>query len=293
MIHTRSRDSESSLPEKVSAVIRSLLANIAILSAAVALLGVAAPAAAQSEEPIDLIAIDADIAGNDATSLGALDGCQSVAPGDTATVDVIVDAIPDDRPTVGFQIEVTYDPAILEAIDFDNTFLLASKDAYQPIEGLSDALPDNDGNLLIIVADAASDVLQDVSVESGEGVLSRVTFRALSAGTSTVGLGFDPPDVYPSIIDPLNTAIQVDNIGSVQIVVGGECNSGVEAEITALPPLSDLQPTPGPTPIPPQPVETESELNVTFLVIAAVLGAVGIGGLGGGWWLILSRRVRR
>lgn len=251
----------------------------------------AAAAAAQSEAPIDLMAIDADVTGNDGTSLGPLDGCQSVEPGDTATVDVVVDAIPDDRPTVGFQIEVTYDPAILEAIDFDNAFLLASKDAYQPIEGLSDTLPDNDGNLLIVVADAASDVLQNVSVESGEGVLSRVTFRALNAGTSTVGVGFDPPDVYPAIIDPLNTAIQVDNIGSIQIVVGEECNPDAEPEITSLPPLSVLDPTPDPTPIPPETVESESELNVTFVVVAAVLGIAGIGALGGGW-LLLSRRTR-
>ena len=190
---------------------------------------------------------------------------------------------------MGFQIEVTYDPAILEVIDFDNAFLLASDNGFQPIEGLSDTLPDNDGNLLIVIADAASDVELGVSIESGAGVLSRVTFRALSAGTSTVGIGFDPPDVYPAIIDPLNTTIQVDNIGSSQIAVGAPCAPDADPEITALPPLSDLAPTPGPTPPPPEQAESESDLNVTLIVIAVVLGIAGLGALGGGW-LLLSRR---
>ena len=262
-----------------------------MFSTIVALFGVAAVAAAQSEATIGLMAIDADVTGNDATSLGPLDGCQSIEIGDTATVDVVVDAIPEDRPMVGFQVDVTYDPTILEAIDFDNAFLIASEDAYQPIEGLSDTLPDNDGRLLIVVADVASNVAEGQSIETGEGVVSRVTFRAIGSGTSSVSVGFDLPNFYPSIIDSQNEVIQVDNIGSVKIAAGEECDPDAEPELTALPPLSDLQTTPAPTAIPAEPVEAESELNVTFVVVAAVLGAAGIGALGGGW-LLLSRRTR-
>ncbi len=251
--------------------------------------GLASLAHAQDGSTIELVAIDADISGNDATTLGALDGCLSIEPDETATVDLVVDAVPEDRAMIGFQIEVTYDPTILEAIDAENAFLLAAEGAYQPIEGLSDPLPDSDGHLLIVVADAASDVEAGTSIETGEGVISRVTFRPISSGISTVGIGFDPPDTYPAIIDPLNTTVQVDNIGSARIAVGEDCPADSDPEITPLPSLDLLQPTGVPTPVPPQPVETDSELNVAFVVVAAVLGVVGTGALGSGW-LLLRRR---
>lgn len=263
-----------------------------LVSLATALLALSA--AAQEESTIDLIAVDAVVDGNEATVLGELDGCLSASTGDEVMIDVIVDAVPDDRPMIGYQMTVEYDPAILEATAFDTAYLIASKDSYEPIEGLSDELPDSDGSLLVVVADIASDVETGASIESGSGVLVRVTFTALAAGTSQVAVGFDPPDAYPAIIDDENTILQVDNLGSSTVAIDEECAADAAPDIVALPSIEDLQPTTGPT-IDPSEIPTEAEgggIDVGLLVGAIAISVAGLGAVGGGSLLFMRQRQR-
>jgi hypothetical protein len=264
-----------------------------IAGGALAIPSLVTSAAGQGISTVNLVAIDAIMDGNDATTLGPLDGCVSADVDSDVTVDVTVDAVPEDRPMIGFQIVVTYDPAILEATDVDNEYLLASKDAYEPIEGLSDELPDSDGSLQIAVADIASDIEIDASLDSGPGVLSRITFRAVAEGTSDVALSYDPPDAYPAIIDDTNSVLQVDNIGAAVVSVGQDCPPDAEPALTPLPSLDELQPSPAPTTEPPSTnvVESDSDLNVGLLIGTIALAAVGLVAVGGGAFL-LRRRLR-
>jgi hypothetical protein len=87
----------------------SALAGALLL--AVLLLAVTA-AAAGSDSTIQFVGMDADPSGNTATALGHLDPCIRAEPGAEVTVDLVVDAVPDDRPFIGYQIEVNYDPTV-------------------------------------------------------------------------------------------------------------------------------------------------------------------------------------
>jgi hypothetical protein len=84
------------------------------------------------------------------------------------------------------------------------------------------------------------------NMESGPGVLIRVTFRAKTPGRSSVGPAFEGADVYPSIIDAQNTSIGVDSIASTVVAIGEDC--GVvppEGQVTVLPPITSFfTPTP-------------------------------------------------
>ena len=78
-------------------------------------------------------------------SLGRIDGCQRVESGAQTEVDFVVDSIPQDRPMIGFDAEIRYDPQLLEVVHVDYDLLQAAVGAYQPFAGLSDRLPDSDG----------------------------------------------------------------------------------------------------------------------------------------------------
>jgi len=225
------------------------------LAALVAGLALATSAGAQSGDTIKIIAIDADISGNTATSLGPLNACTRVEPGGSVTLDLVVDAVPASRGIIGYQFNITYDPAILELTAADNEFLLGANGAYAPFEGLSEPLPDSDGDYLIIMADIASDVETGASIESGPGVIARLTFKARAPGVSAVAPRFDPPEFYPAVIDTQNTTIGVDSVAGALVAVGQECPVPPDSTPAAspVPPIEQylgLEPTVAATPGP-------------------------------------------
>lgn len=234
---------------------RERLGHIAAVVTIVVLGGLIVASDGVSAEPqssIQLVAMDADPVGNTATSLGHVDPCGRVEPGSEVTVDLVVDSVPEDRPFLGFQIEVVYEPAVLEVTGVGYDYLLAANGSFQPFDGLSDPLPDTDGSFKMIIADLASVPPAD-NMETGKGVLSRLTFSAKATGTSTVAPGYDPPDVYPALIDGTNSTIEVRTIAGIEVAVGEDCPPGqTEIEPTELPPLSSGSPTPvlNPTVVP-------------------------------------------
>ena len=211
--------------------------------------------ASQSTSTIGLLAIDANTNGNTATSLGAVDGCARVEPGSTIDVDYVVDAIPQDRPMIGFEAEIRYDPGLLEAVAIDNQLLLAAVGTYSPLASLSDALPDSDGKLRISVLDTASSTDPEANVESGPGVLARITFRAKATGLSTLTIGLEKePLLYPLVLDTQDEMILADRIGGASVAIGRDCPpEAVQPQITDLGPTNEeiiagnLQPGPGST----------------------------------------------
>lgn len=252
-----------------------------------------APAVAQERSSVDLVAIDAIPDGNEATILGDLDGCVETQAGSEVQVDVIVDAIPEDQPLVGFQYDVTYDPEMIEIIDFDYEFLLAAEGTFQPLDGLTDEVPDSDGLFTVAVLDVASNVDTDENMETGPGVLTRITLRAIAAGASEVGINFEPPNIaYPALISTENEPVQIDNIGAATIAADEPCPEGAEPLITALPAIDELLTTPAPNPVfdvSDLPEPEGGGVNVALLSAAIALGVLGAGALAGGW--LLLRRI--
>jgi hypothetical protein len=207
------------------------VAAIALLSFAFATHAGAA-LATHSTSTIGLLAIDANSEGNAATSLGPLDGCSRIEPGAQITVDYTVDSIPQDRPIIGFEAEVRYDPQLLEVIDADYRLLLAAIGAHQPFSGQSDQLPDSDGSFRMQVLDTASTTDPEANVERGAGVLARLTFRAKAAGIATVSIAVSrEPLVYPVVLDTQNELIFVDRVASASLAVGQDCPVEVQQPI--------------------------------------------------------------
>jgi hypothetical protein len=127
-------------------------------------------------------------------------------------------------------------------------------------------------------------------METGPGVLSRITFRAVAAGISDVGPGFDPPDVYPALLDDQNNTIEVRTIAGIKVAIGEDCPPGSgEIQPTELPSLEELygSPTRTPSPTPslaptssPTPTASPSVLPAAF---PATGGPASSGGPGSLW----------
>ena len=252
---------------------------------AVSALAVAGAALSQPDSTIQLVALDADPAGNTATSLGHLDPCVRVQPGSEVAVDLVVDAVPQDRPLIGFEIDLRYEPGILEVIAADDTFLLGSNGEYQPFRLLQDALPDSDGTFRLAVVDLASnEVSAGDNTEAGAGVLARITFKSLAEGNSAIAPIFDPPDFYPTALDLNNEVIEVRTIAGIRVAVGAACPTDqTEIEPTPLPPLSEAFNTPTPTafntptptPTPAAPATPVPTPTATPAVLPAAFPATG------------------
>lgn len=203
----------------------------------VVIAGAEAALATHSTSTIGLLALDPNVQGNTATSLGPIDGCARVEAGARIDVDYVVDSVPEDRPIIAFEVEVRYDPQLVEPVALDHKLLLAAAGSYSPFAALTDDLPDSDGNLRISVLDTASKADPEANVERGAGVLARITFLAKAAGISEIAVVVEPEPapVYPLVQDSQNETIFADRLGSASLAVGQECPApAAEPKITDL-----------------------------------------------------------
>jgi len=201
----------------------SALSLLALSAAIAAVTGIRATAG-QSGSTIQLVAIDAVPQGNTATSIASIDYCLRTEVGSQVTVDVVVDAVPDDKDMIGFEIHVLYDPKFATVTAVDNQQLLAASGIFQPVP-LSDQVPDSDGDFMASVLDFASDVQANANIESGPGVLTRITLQATAKGLTNLNIGFDPTDFnpYPVVLDNRSEPIEVDQVRPAVLAIGQAC----------------------------------------------------------------------
>ena len=221
----------------------TVTALLLLAAASLLALNASSSEADHSSSTIGLLAIDALPQDNAATRLGRLDGCASANVGEFVTVDYVVNEVPRDRPLIGFEAEIRYNPRLLEVVDAETDHLLAAEGQFEPFDALTDPLPDSDGVLRIGVLDIASQTYPQANVESGPGVLARITFRARANGISSISIGFDrlPALVYPLLQDTQNETIIVDRLGSASILIGRDCPKGWRnPRIRELPPVETL-----------------------------------------------------
>lgn len=237
-----------------------------------------------------ILAIDADPSGNTATSLGSIDSCISTTTGSDVTVDLIVDEVPSDHPIASYQIEILYDPEILDVTAVDNEQLLAAEGQYEGFEGLTDPLPDSDGNLTVSNLDLASEPITFDNMETGPGVISRITFSAKSAGTSSVTPNFNYPVFYPAILDTASNPLSYESIGPAVIVVDGECTPDIAPTPNQVPSLQHLEEEDANnTTAPVEETQDNGSSDTTVIVVAAVLAVVGAATVVGGLFVVRKR----
>jgi hypothetical protein len=181
---------------------------------------------AQVEPTVELVAIDADPTGNTATSLGTIEDCMVVAPGGTATVDLVVDEVPEEG-LASFGLDVLYDPSILQLISVDYNLLIVAGGGGTFI--FADPLPDTDGDYRIDVADLTT------NYEVGPGVLIRAMFQTVGTGLSQVVPSDEiNQDGTPKVIRPSGLEYPVNEIRSATIAAGGACPSPADLRTTSV-----------------------------------------------------------
>jgi len=174
--------------------------------------------------------VDADVTGNDATTLGALDSCITAAVDTDVMVDLIVEDIPavdtngtpeiedDSGGAFAFHAETAYDASAMSVTGVDAEFLLGSLPGSSIFTVLEVAgLPDTDGLFQFDAVDLG--VVPDTT-ESGSGVLARVTFHIdadAAPGAYTISV---PLAVH---YDPAQVSYLAPIVYSAQIAVGVPC----------------------------------------------------------------------
>lgn len=126
------------------------------------------------------VGVDSDSTGNEATSLGEIDACVSVAVGQTFDVDVFVTDVAD---LAAWQATFGYEPSVLQVVGTNVDLFLASDQPGRLLD-LSEVVPDQDGSYGFRVAD----MTPGAAGHYGSGVLARVTLEALTAGSSFLTL---------------------------------------------------------------------------------------------------------
>ncbi|MCH8345552.1 MAG: hypothetical protein IIC87_01330 [Chloroflexi bacterium] len=191
------------------------------------------PASADTVAADVQIGIDTDTAGNTATSLGSQETCSAIAVvGDTLEIDVVVTGIPPYDPitnsggVAGFQFDVLYDPAVVNVIGWDADMMLAANGDpiwFSVTDPASASEPDADGDFFVAQADLS------VNLESGDGVLIRITLQAVGVGTSILDLTeiLAPGDGVPLIGGAGGSTYTPIAVHDAEITVGGSCTSGV------------------------------------------------------------------
>lgn len=247
-----------------------MLASAALAGVVLALAasagGVVARGYSAAQEAV-AIGVDADPAGNTATSLGPVDSCLSVSTGDTFQVDVFVADVAD---LLAWETYFVYDMSIINVVSRDVMMFQAANPGSNVFD-VSEGLPDIDGYYRV----AGVDLADPPSPDSGSGVLARLTLKAVGAGTSLLSLS--PIDVNedgrmdlgPSLKDTeaepigdLNDDGFFDGpIANAEIAVGGTCPEGTPPPtVTAI--AESPTPEPSPSAIPDAtvaPTETPTE----------------------------------
>ena len=163
------------------------------------------------------IAIDTDTTGNTATSVGAIDACRAASVGQTFAVDILVPEVPEPGYG-GLAGNVLYNPAVLHVVASDYNLLLAADTPPAPnIFSLSDSGPDSDGDFRMDFLDLSS-----TDGETGPGVVARITFQAVGAGSTLLDL----TDLFGQgilLIAPTGVEYVLSAERDAEVVVGGSC----------------------------------------------------------------------
>lgn len=158
------------------------LALVALLLAG----GLASPAAtallpwqaAANIQNLPTIGVDADPAGNTATSLKEIDACAARTTGDIFDVDIFIQDV---NRLLAWEFYIEYDPQTLEVLH-RRVDLFQAANRGSNVYDVSERLPDDDGLYRI----AAADTSDPPTPDSGSGVLARLTFRARAPGLNTI-----------------------------------------------------------------------------------------------------------
>ena len=220
-----------------------------LLVVLVALSSLPDPPAQAAPGSINLVAVDTDrtngppAGGNVANDIGPVDRCISIANNTDVTIDVVVDSVPayDSGTSTGglrgVGIDLLYDKRLVKVVGSEDGYIstpITLQYGGVPRHPLytSDSFFDVDGRFRFDSADAST---SPTSIESGEGMVAKITFRATASAISGLALlrlsdlrgetDHDPgvPRVYSADLSPYD----IDNVQDGFIAVGQPCPSNL------------------------------------------------------------------
>ncbi len=149
-----------------------------VLTAVLLASGDAHPRDGGAEQGPLTLAVDVDPAGNTATSVGTIEDCVSVDVDSTFGVDIAVMNVAN---LLAWEATFVYDSAVLEVVGADVSLFQAANAGSSVIDA-SEPLPDADGRFFVGGIESGS------ALDSGSGVLARLTLRAIGPGISAASL---------------------------------------------------------------------------------------------------------
>ena len=201
------------------------------------------------------IGLDADPAGNTATSLGTINPCRSVTLGSFFDVDVYVKNVHD---LLSWEAYLIYDQTVLTVTrpgdNFqgnNSRFLFQQAQPGSSLYNTSETLPDTNGPGVYRIGAADQAVIPGLG-DTGTGVLLRLEFQAAANGATNLSISpYTPPgdpeigpwlkDSFGNFINDADTDGFFDGpITSASIAVGGPCT---DEDGDGIPNASDNCPT--------------------------------------------------
>lgn len=191
--------------------------------AAVALITGATTAPQAAGQAAPSVGVDTNTQGNSAAKLGDIQNCLSVEPGDTFDIDVFVRNV---QKLSGFQFPFSYNKDVLQVVESDDDLFMGTLQGSNVLS-FSDQPPDSDGTYTVAATEFGEIGATD---ESGDGVLTRLSLKAIKAGESplrvsdlvliTPGPGGEPAYIEPA--DP-ETGFFKGLILNAAVAVGQSC----------------------------------------------------------------------
>jgi hypothetical protein len=169
------------------------------------------------------IGVDTDISGNGATSLGTPQSSRTVNCGDTFEVDLFIKEVTD---LLAWSLRLEYDPSVVRIVGQDvQMFQAANAGSDVRDRSLGDPALDRGlgGGYYDVTGGDIAEPHEDF-VDSGSGVLARLTLAAIGNGNSPV----NPlsPDLFGWILTENGyqlASIDVGSMSDAEVEVGGSC----------------------------------------------------------------------
>ena len=216
---------------------RTVICGLGVLALLVAGLSVASlhgdTATPRVQAAGTTLGVDVKIDDDSASGLGTIDNCKRVEVGDTFAIDVY---ITDVTGLQGWELRLNFDSLLLTLTGEDTQYIL---------NGFPLADKESAGQYFFGVAGTAP--------VSGSGVLVRITFQAVSNGSSALHIRTDAP-----YAPRLNNDQFSGSVSDAQIAIGQGCDvptaiptpSPTPVITPSFPPTSTFTPSPTPSPSP-------------------------------------------
>ena len=185
------------------------------------------------------LAIDAGSDGNGPDSVGEIEDCVAVDVGDQFQVDIVIMDVTD---LLAWEVPLDYDPAVLTVIEHDVKLFQGANPGSAPID-ISSETPDTSGFHSL----SAFESSDPPAVDSGSGVLARVTLEATAKGESKLRFGNldineDGKQDRGTLLRDVSAAIIGDETGDdffdgetqdALAVVGSDCPPGSKVAVAS------------------------------------------------------------